>query len=94
MRTTAIYSGNVQGVGFRFTTLRIAANYKVTGTVKNLSDGKVEVIAEGLKAEVEMFLDELNDRMSGHIRNTKQHSSPGTGQYSSFNIDGCVKSQY
>ena len=86
MRKTVIYSGNVQGVGFRFTTSRIAENYKVTGTVKNLPDGKVEVIAEGQKAEIEMFLEELAEQMSGNIHNTKQHSSPGTGQYSSFDI--------
>lgn len=86
MRKTLYYSGHVQGVGFRFTTARIAANYKVTGTVRNIADGRVEVIAEGQADEVKMFLEELADRMSGFIHNIEQQQSPGTGQYRSFDI--------
>ncbi|MCF7957327.1 MAG: acylphosphatase [Phycisphaerae bacterium] len=86
MRKTLYYSGHVQGVGFRYTTARVAANYEVTGTVRNIADGRVEVIAEGQPDEVEMFLEALGERMSGFIRKIEQQQSPGTGQYRSFDI--------
>lgn len=55
-RVTAFYAGRVQGVGFRATVRQLACGYDVTGTVRNLPDGRVELIAEGTKAELEDFL--------------------------------------
>ena len=52
---TVFYSGNVQGVGFRYTVLRVAAGFEVTGTVGNLPDGRVELVAEGPREELEAF---------------------------------------
>ena len=49
------YSGKVQGIGFRYTTKNVATGYEVTGIVRNLSDGRVELLAEGLKDELEAF---------------------------------------
>ena len=49
------YTGRVQGVGFRYTTKNVALGYEVTGTVRNLSDGRVELIAEGQREELEAF---------------------------------------
>ena len=49
------YSGRVQGVGFRITVCRVATGYEVTGTVSNLPDGRVELIAEGTREELEAF---------------------------------------
>jgi len=49
------YSGRVQGVGFRYTVKSAARGFEVTGTVRNLEDGRVELIAEGEKAELEAF---------------------------------------
>jgi acylphosphatase len=54
-RITIHYSGNVQGVGFRYTVLNVATGFEVTGTVRNLPDGRVQVVAEGLKEELEAF---------------------------------------
>ena len=49
------YSGHVQGVGFRYTVKTVAWGFEVTGTVRNLQDGRVELIAEGAKNELEAF---------------------------------------
>ncbi len=51
--------GAVQGVGFRFFTQRIAARHQVTGYVRNLSDGRVEALAEGTRPNVEAFRNDL-----------------------------------
>jgi len=50
-----IYSGRVQGVGFRYSAKMTARGFDVTGTVRNLPDGTVELVAEGEKAELEAF---------------------------------------
>ena len=62
-----LYSGRVQGVGFRYTTLGIARNYDVAGTVRNCSDGKVELVAQGTQDEVMAFLKAIEERMIGHV---------------------------
>lgn len=50
-----LYSGRVQGVGFRYTVQNLATGYEITGTVRNLPDGRVELTAEGPPAELEAF---------------------------------------
>jgi acylphosphatase len=54
-RMQIFYSGRVQGVGFRYTVKSVASGFEVTGTVRNLPDGRVELIAEGAKAQLEAF---------------------------------------
>jgi acylphosphatase len=49
------YSGHVQGVGFRYTVKSVATGFEVAGSVRNLLDGRVELIAEGLREELEAF---------------------------------------
>jgi acylphosphatase len=50
-----LYSGDVQGIGFRYTAKSVATGFDVTGTVRNLPSGGVELIAEGLREELEAF---------------------------------------
>jgi acylphosphatase len=54
-----IFSGRVQGVGFRYTTKQLALGFDIVGTVKNLKDGTVELKLMGEATEVAEFLDEL-----------------------------------
>jgi len=58
-----LYSGRVQGVGFRYTVKQAASGYDVTGTVRNLIDGRVELVAEGQMDELNAFRDGI--RQSG-----------------------------
>ena len=63
------YSGHVQGVGFRYMTKTVAAGFEVTGTVRNRPDGRVELIAEGVRTELEAFRVAIRDAgLSGLIR--------------------------
>jgi acylphosphatase len=78
-RMTVYYSGRVQGVGFRMTVRQLACGYDVTGTVRNLPDGRVELIAEGARAELKAFLSGLAEsELSGFI--AKQHETWSTAQ--------------
>lgn len=54
-----LYSGRVQGVGFRWTVKEIAAGYDVAGSVRNLPDGRVELFAGGEAGEVRAFLEAI-----------------------------------
>jgi acylphosphatase len=54
-RLQVVYTGHVQGVGFRYNAKLVANGYEVTGTIRNLPDGAVELVAEGAKSELEAF---------------------------------------
>lgn len=84
IRIETIYSGRVQGVGFRATCVSIARGYRVTGTVQNLNDGNVVLIAEGIESEVNAMLAEIRQRFANHIRDESSHLSQATGEYSKF----------
>ena len=62
-----LYAGQVQGVGFRYTTRGLAGGYAVTGFVRNLPDGQVELVAEGEAEELDRFLDALGKEMAEYI---------------------------
>jgi acylphosphatase len=70
------YSGRVQGVGFRFTTQHLARGFDVAGQVRNLPDGRVEVVTEGEPAEIEGFLQAVRDAMGRFIRDESVESIP------------------
>jgi len=80
------YSGDVQGVGFRFTACRIAARYDVAGYVRNLPDGRVECLIEGDGAEIDAFLRDLGESMEDYIVNQDQRTAPYSGKWRSFTI--------
>ncbi len=66
-RARVIFSGYVQGVGFRFTARMLASAFPVTGHVRNLPDGTVELEAQGARSEVESYVEELKSKMRGHV---------------------------
>ena len=70
------YWGTVQGVGFRMTARRIAQQFAVTGYVRNLPDGKVELVVAGESAEVNEFLGALASRMASYIQGHKMDDEP------------------
>lgn len=81
-----LYSGHVQGVGFRYQTRAIAEGHAVTGFVRNLSDGRVELVVEGQPDVVAAFLDEVARTMARYIDNTQAELQPVTGHWQSFTI--------
>ena len=80
------FSGNVQGVGFRYTARQMANQYRITGWVKNLNDGRVELLAEGEKGEVEEFLKALLQGMERYISEREVVWNQATRQFSLFEI--------
>lgn len=80
------FFGNVQGVGFRYTTHSIAGSFAVTGYVRNLRNGSVELVAEGDAGEIERFLDTLRERMSGYIDREETAESPAAEPFAGFEI--------
>lgn len=81
-----IFEGDVQGVGFRYTATHLAQNYDIAGYVRNLSDGNVEVVAEGETAEIDSFLAVLGERFSGYIRNCRQSTARFKSSFHSFTV--------
>jgi acylphosphatase len=85
-RVTVRYSGNVQGVGFRYTANSIARAHHVTGYVRNLPDGRVELVAEGEPQATDSFLNAVRERLGDHIRDEHCDTNPATGEYAAFEI--------
>ena len=83
---TVYFSGRVQGVGFRYQSLQVSKEFDVTGYVKNLPDGRVQVEAEGEKAEVEAFIAAIEERMHGHVRKVERSAARRPAQFQGFSI--------
>jgi acylphosphatase len=83
-----LVGGEVQGVGYRFFAQRAAARHQVTGYVRNLDDGRVEVLVEGSAQQVEAFKHELatGPRFSSVEYMEELHLDP-SGFYSSFRVE-------
>jgi acylphosphatase len=64
------YSGRVQGVGFRYTAQHVAASFPIAGYVRNLPNGRVELLAEGEAEDVDDFLARLAGQMADYIEKT------------------------
>jgi acylphosphatase len=74
------YQGRVQGVGFRYTAQRLATGFRITGYVKNLPDGIVELLAEGEPDQVDGLLAAVADRMQDYISRATVIDEPCTGR--------------
>jgi len=86
-RMQIFYSGHVQGVGFRYTVKTVAAGFEVTGTVRNLLDGRVELVAEGTRGELEAFRQAIREAGLEHfIRNEELKWSEAEGAFRGFEI--------
>jgi len=86
-RATVFYSGRVHGVGFRYTAREIVCGFELTGYVRNLHDGRVELVAEGAEQEVTAFLEAVRaSQLGSHIRNADVNWGEGTGEFRDFEI--------
>ena len=85
-RVHALFSGTVQGVGFRFTTERMARRYPITGYVRNLPNGQVEVLAEGEEKSLEEFLKAIREAFRSSIRNVDARWEDAAGEFKGFGI--------
>lgn len=91
IRREFTFFGRVQGVGFRFTACQLAAGYPITGWIKNLNDGSVQIVVEGAAGEIDKFVSELeeniNGRGHGRIDSCSQSGDlPAGGNFDSFGI--------
>jgi len=86
-RLHILYAGRVQGVGFRYTAKRAALEFEITGTVKNLPDGRVELVAEGERTELEAFAEAVRDSgLAGFIRAEDRAWREATNEFRGFEI--------
>lgn len=86
IRRTLLFSGRVQGVGFRYTAQIAAARFDVTGYVRNLPDGRVELVAEGASGEMDRLQAAVEQAMSSNIRRVEAADSPASGEFAAFRI--------
>ena len=84
---TVVYSGRVQGVGFRYMVKSITPGFEVTGAVRNLDDGRVELIAEGERGELDAFRQAVRESgLGGLIQREEERFGPAAGQFRGFEI--------
>ncbi len=80
-RRAVLFSGDVQGVGFRATTCRLAAGRPLTGYVRNLPDGRVELVTEGEPAFIDALIRDLHDHFGDMIDESASTTEPATGEF-------------
>ncbi len=83
----AIFSGRVQGVGFRATVRTAAQRLSITGTAENLEDGTVELIVQGDKEQIEQLFQEIREVLfPGFISHVEMEQRPISLTYNQFEI--------
>lgn len=85
-RREIFFSGRVQGVGFRYTARQIASRFEVTGYVRNLHDGRVQLVVEGERGELDRYLMSLEAEMGRYIANRETDSSPVKNEFEDFQV--------
>jgi len=81
-----IFAGRVQGIGFRFTAHRIARLHQLTGYVRNLSDGSVEMLVQGYTEDVDGCIADIKDSFAGYLREVKIEKVAHNPKYTDFKI--------
>ncbi len=85
-RVRILYSGQVQGVGFRLASERTALSLGLKGRVENLNDGRVEVVCEGEERLLKEFIGKIGMIFGMYIRNADMEWSEATGEFDGFDI--------
>ena len=86
IRKTILYSGRVQGVGFRFMTIEALRGFEVTGFVRNLRDGRVELVLEGEPETLDQAAARVRSAMAANIDGAVQTEESATGEFSELRI--------
>ncbi len=81
-----IFSGQVQGVGFRYASQRHASGHNLSGWVRNLSDGSVEMFAQGDAGDIDDCVKDIQESFAGYIRNTEINDAPPDPRFTRFKI--------
>jgi acylphosphatase len=85
-RRTCHFSGRVQGVGFRYTVHNLAMPHNVRGYVRNLPDGRVELVMEGPDDEMDCLVDAIRQKMGHFIRQVDTQTEPLSNSFNGFSI--------
>lgn len=86
-RLEAFFTGKVQGVGFRYTASQVITGFDLQGTIRNLTDGRVELILEGEESEILAYLEELDQtHLPDRIKERELVWSEGTRTLKGFRI--------
>jgi acylphosphatase len=86
-RMQIVYSGHVQGVGFRYSVKMLVRGFEVTGMVRNLPDGRVELVAEGEREELDAFAQAvLESEVGSLIHDESRQWSAAKNEFSGFQI--------
>ena len=89
-RVHVFYSGRVQGVGFRYEAESVAHRLGLKGWVKNLQDGRVELLCEGSREQIEQILSEIQEGTLGrHIKKVDCVWEAPTNEYKDFSVEFC-----
>ena len=86
-RLHVLFSGTVQGIGFRYTTESLANRLNLNGWVKNLRSGQVEIIAEGKEGDLKEFLVQIKDQFGGYISDIEESWGLATEEFKKFGIE-------
>ena len=81
-----IFTGSVQGVGFRYTAYNIAHRHRLTGFVRNLPDGTVEMLAQGQPEDIDDCIRDIKRSFAGYIRETRFEEIDPDPRYKDFKI--------
>jgi acylphosphatase len=81
-----IFIGRVQGVGFRYTAHRIANRHQLTGFVRNLPDGTVEMLTQGAAQDIDDCIQDIKEYFGDYLRETRTQEIPTDPKYKDFKI--------
>jgi len=81
-----IFIGRVQGVGFRFTARRAANRRQLTGYVRNMPNGSVEMLAQGRSEDVDDCIQDLKEYFAGYLKETRIEEIPPDPKHTDFKI--------
>tara|TARA_Y100000766_G_scaffold236405_1_gene212166 strand:- start:85 stop:372 length:288 start_codon:yes stop_codon:yes gene_type:complete len=86
-RIRVVYSGRVQGVGFRWQVSQVAENFGVSGFVRNMEDGTVELLVEGYLGEVRGMIEAVDQKLKDFWVSKVEDERKGDPHHAGFSID-------